>query len=157
CAFLLLFAFYPLVLTLVNSFRNVTVPGLVTGDMPFVWFDNYRAILDDQEFWVSTGRAVIFTVVCVGAQFLLGLLLAVLLKRSFRCRGMLRVLLMVPWVLPVVVIGATYKWMFQSGNGLVNTVLRMVGLDGVGWLEQSSTAFIAIIIANIWYGFPFAL
>lgn len=157
CVFLLLFAVYPLGLTLVNSFRSVTVPGLVTGAMPFIGFDNYVAVVTDSAFWDSVGRTVVFTVVCVAAQFLIGLAMAVLLNRPFRGRSTLRVLLMIAWVLPVVVIGATFKWMFQSGNGLVNTVLRGLGLDGIGWLEQPTTAFVAIIIANVWFGIPFAM
>lgn len=157
CVFLLLFAVYPLGLTLVNSFRSVTVPGLVTGVMPFLGFDNYVVVVTDSAFWDSAGRTVVFTVVCVAAQFLIGLAIAVLLNRPFRGRSTLRLLLMIAWVLPVVVIGATFKWMFQSGNGLVNTVLRALGFDGIGWLEQPSSALVAIIIANIWFGIPFAM
>jgi multiple sugar transport system permease protein len=155
--FLLAFAVYPLVLTVLNSFRDVTVPGLVTGKMPFVGLENYRTIVGDREFWQSAWRAVVFTVVCVVCQFGLGLLLAVLLNRPFRGRGVLRTILMVPWVLPIIVIGATFKWMFQSGNGLVNTVLSYIGIQGPGWLEAAGPAFLTIIIANIWFGFPFAM
>lgn len=155
--FLLLFAIYPLFLTLVNSFRRVTVPGLVTGDMPFIGLENYGKVVSDPLFFASLGRTLLFTVVCVAVQFLLGLILAVLLNRKFVGRGILRMLMMVPWVLPIVVIGATFKWMFQTGNGLINTILKMTGLSAVPWLEQPNTAFAAIILANIWLGFPFAM
>lgn len=156
-AFLAAFAVYPLAMTTVNSFRKVTVPGLVSGRLPFNGLDNYNQVIGSADFWRAAWLTLVFTVVCVAAQFLLGLALALLLNQQFRGRGVFRALLMVPWVMPVVVIGATFKWMFQSGNGLVNTVLRATGLDGVGWLEQPGPAFIAIIIANIWFGFPFAM
>lgn len=158
CLFLLAFAVYPLVTTIANSLRNVTVTGLITGNLPFVGFANFAKVLADPKFAQSALLAVIFTVVCVAFQFTLGFALAVLLNRKFAGRGILRGILMIPWVLPIVVIGSTFKWMFQSGNGLVNTVLRMISPDlAVGWLEQATPAFIAIIIANIWLGFPFAL
>lgn len=155
--FLAVFALYPLVLTIVNSFRNVTVLGLMTGNMPGVGFDNYVQVLKDPMFWESTWRAVIFTVACVSVQFTLGLVLAVLLNKRFKGRGVLRTVLMVPWVVPIVVTGAVFKWMFTSGNGLVNTVIRMFGGQGFGWLEKPGSAFLAVIIANIWLGFPFAM
>lgn len=157
CAFLAAFAAYPLAMTVVNSFRKVTVPGLVTGTLPFIGVDNYAQVIDDEQFWRATWLTIVFTVVCVAAQFIIGLVLAVLLNRRFRGRTLFRGLLMVPWVMPVVVIGATFKWMFQSGNGLVNTILRQVGVGGVGWLEQPGPALAAVIIANVWFGFPFAM
>lgn len=157
CVFLAAFAAYPLVMTVINSFRKVTVPGLVTGRLPFIGLDNYRQMIESPDFWRATTLTVVFTVVCVAAQFLLGLAMAVLLNNKFRGRGVFRALLMVPWVMPIVVVGATFKWMFQSGNGLVNTVLRAWGLGGVGWLEQPGPAFAAVIIANVWFGFPFAM
>ncbi|WOQ70149.1 sugar ABC transporter permease [Microbacterium limosum] len=156
--FLIVFAAYPIVITIVNSFRDVTVVGLVTGIMPFVGFDNYVEVLTDPQFAHSTWLTVVFTVFSVACQFLLGLGMALLLNGRFRGRRALAGLLMVPWVLPIVVIAATFKWMFQSGNGLVNTVLRAINPDlAVGWLEQATPAMIAIIIANIWFGFPFAM
>ncbi|AXE37665.1 carbohydrate ABC transporter permease [Acidipropionibacterium virtanenii] len=155
--FLIVFAVYPLILTVINSFRRVTVPGLISGHMSFIGFQNYRKIVADPQFWSSAWRTLLFTVVCVAFQFTLGLLAAVLLNRPFRGRGVLRGLLMVPWVLPIVVIGSTFKWMFQSGNGLVNTVLGYFGIHGPGWLEQPGLAFVTIIVANIWFGFPFAM
>lgn len=158
CVFLLLFAIYPIVTTIVNSFRNVTVTGLITGNLPFVGLDNFVMVLKDPKFAQSALLAVIFTVVCVAAQFTLGLALALLLNRRFAGRGLLRGILMIPWVLPIVVIASTFKWMFQSGNGLVNTVLRSIDPNlAVGWLESATPAFIAIVIANIWLGFPFAM
>lgn len=158
CLFLLAFAVYPLATTVVNSFRNVTVTGLITGNLPFVGFSNFAEVLGDPKFAQAALLAVVFTVVCVAFQFTLGFALALLLNRRFAGRAILRGVLMIPWVLPIVVIASTFKWMFQSGNGLVNTVLRTISPDlAVGWLESATPAFIAIIIANIWLGFPFAL
>jgi multiple sugar transport system permease protein len=158
CLFLLVFAAYPIVITVVNSFRHITVLGLVTGNLPFVAFDNYVAVVFEPRFQQSAWLALVFTVASVSVQFLLGLGMALLLNGRFRGRAALAGILMIPWVLPVVVIAATFKWMFQSGNGLVNTVLRAINPDlAVGWLEQATPAMVAIIIANIWFGFPFAM
>lgn len=158
CLFLLVFAAYPIVITVVNSFRNVTVLGLVTGNLPFVALENYTAIMTEPRFLQSAWLALVFTVASVSVQFLIGFGMALLLNGRFRGRGVLAGLLMIPWVLPVVVVAATFKWMFQSGNGLVNTVLRWINPElAIGWLEQATPAMIAIIIANIWFGFPFAM
>jgi multiple sugar transport system permease protein len=157
CAFLIAFAVYPLATTVVYSFRHVTISGLLTGDMAFVGVDNFADAFRDPLLAHSTWLAVVFTVSCVAAQFVVGFALALLLNQSFRGRGVLRGLLMLPWVLPIVVIGATFKWMFQS-SGLVNTVIGSVDPQWqVGWLQQATPAMITIIIANIWLGFPFAM
>jgi multiple sugar transport system permease protein len=156
--FLLVFAAYPIVVTVVNSFRHVTVIGLVTGNLPFVALENYVAVTTEPRFVQAAWLALVFTVASVSVQFLIGLGMALLLNHRFRGRAALAGILMIPWVLPIVVVAATFKWMFQSGNGLVNTVLRSISPDlAVGWLEQATPAMIAIIIANIWLGFPFAM
>lgn len=154
--FMAAFAVYPLATTILNSFRQVSVGGLITGNLPFVGMANYTDLFGDDRFSRAVVLAVIFTLSSVVAQFVLGLGLAVLLNRHFAGRRVLQAFLVVPWVLPVIVVTITFKWMFQSGNGVVNALLG--ALDPtleVGWLEEAAPALIAIIIANVWWGFPF--
>jgi multiple sugar transport system permease protein len=155
-AFLLAFAVYPIVTTVIYSFRSVTVTGLLTGQLPFVGLANYREVLSDPDFRHSVQISLIFTIASVAFQFVIGFALAVLFNERFPGRGVLRGLVMVGWVLPLVVVGTTFKWMFQSGTGVINALLKAVDPSlAVGWLEQPHSSLTAIILTNIWLGVPF--
>jgi multiple sugar transport system permease protein len=155
--FLLIFAAYPIVMTIVYSFEKVTVPGLMTHRLPFVGLDNYLTVLADPGFMQSARISAIFTIASVFFQFVIGFSLALLFNERFALRGALRGLIMLGWVLPIIVVGTTFKWMFQNRDGVINALLN--GLFGhsaaAPWLEQPTYALIAIIIANIWLGVPF--
>jgi multiple sugar transport system permease protein len=154
--FLLVFAIYPIAVTVVYSFRNVTVAGLLSGRLPFVGLGNYREVLADPQFVHSVTVSVIFTVVSVIFQFGIGFALALLFNVRFPGRGAMRAIVMIGWVLPLVVVGTIFKWMFQSGEGVVNTVLTAVHPSlAVAWLEEPKSALGAIILTNIWLGIPF--
>jgi multiple sugar transport system permease protein len=155
--FLLLFAVYPIAMTVIYSFQKVTVAGLMTRNLPFVGLLNYFTVLRDPAFMQAAYLSAIFTVASVFFQFIFGFALALLFNTTFPLRSLLRGLIMLGWVLPLIVVGTTFKWMFQSSNGIFNTALK--GLFGpaaaLPWLEQSGSALVAIIVANIWLGIPF--
>lgn len=155
--FLLLFAVYPIAMTVIYSFQKVTVSGLMTRNLPFVGLKNYATVLQDPAFIQAAYLSAVFTVASVLFQFVFGFALALLFNRTFPLRSLLRGLIMLGWVLPLIVVGTTFKWMFQSSNGIFNTALKSLFGPGaaVPWLEQSGSALVAIILANIWLGIPF--
>ena len=155
--FLLLFAVYPIVMTGIYSFQKVTVAGLMTRNLPFVGLLNYVTVLRDPAFLQAAHVSAVFTVSSVFFQFIFGFALALLFNNNFPLRSLLRGLIMLGWVLPLIVVGTTYKWMFQSSSGIINHALESLFGPGaaVPWLEQSGSALLAIIIANIWLGIPF--
>lgn len=124
---------------------------------PFIGLENYITALADPVFWAGLATSVIWVVVSVGLQFLLGLGAALLLNRRFAWRGLARALIVVPWALPSVIIGLIWTWMLDFNLGLVNEVgLRLGLLDHpIAWLSQPGTAFAAVILAVVWQGFPF--
>lgn len=154
--FLLAFAAYPIVTTVVYSFRKVTVPGLMTGKLPFVGLANYQQVLTDPLFQHSVLIALIFTAASVLFQFIFGFSFALLFNNRFPLRGLLRGLVMLAWVMPLIVVGTVFKWMFQSGTGIINAGLAAIDPSlPVAWLEQPRSALLAVIITNIWLGIPF--
>jgi multiple sugar transport system permease protein len=124
---------------------------------PFVGLANYAAALADPVFWDSLLTSLIWVVVAVGLQFLLGLAAALLLNRRFAWRGMARALIVVPWALPSVIIGLIWTWMLDFNLGLVNEIGARLGLlaHPIPWLSQPGTALAAVILAVVWQGFPF--
>lgn len=123
----------------------------------FVGLGNYVRALTDPVFWLSLRNSVIWIVLAVGLQFLLGLLTALLLNQSFWWRGIARALIVVPWALPSVIIGLMWTWMYDFNLGLFNDVLMTIGVidEPIAWLARTDTTFYAIIFALIWQGFPF--
>lgn len=123
----------------------------------FVGLANYATALADPVFWQSLLTSLIWVVVAVGLQFLLGLGAALLLNRRFAWRGLARALMVVPWALPSVIIGLIWTWMLDFNLGLVNEVGVRLGLldHPIAWLSQPGTALAAVILAVVWQGFPF--
>jgi multiple sugar transport system permease protein len=155
--FLLLLVGYPIVYNLVMSVQNVTLGNLRFFSRPWVGLQNYRALLDDPLFWLVTRNTVIFTVANVAVQFMLGLALALYFQLSFPGGAFLRGLVLVGWMLPPLVIGAVWKWLLASDNGVINYALQSLGLvsDKIYWLSDPSLSLLAVTMANIWFGVPF--
>ena len=102
-------------------------------------------------------NTVLFTVGSIVGQFVLGLALAVFFRNRFRLSGVLRSLLLLPWLLPLIVSSAIWKWILDTDSGALNQFLRSVGLisTNVPWLTSTSVALLAVIAVNVWIGIPF--
>ena len=146
---------YPVVRTLTLSFLH---ENLATGfKAEFAGLDNFGRIIGDSRLHYSLRTTLLFTVVSVGAEFLIGLLLALSADSLIRGRGSVRVILLIPWTLPTAVIAVLWTWVFNDQFGLLNTVLMRLGLmdSPVAWLAQPSTAMAAMIVADVWKTTPF--
>ncbi|HYH04465.1 MAG TPA: sugar ABC transporter permease, partial [Bacillota bacterium] len=122
-------------------------------------FANYTRLLTDVEFWQSLKNTAWFVVLSITGDLLIGLGAALLLNQKVRGKAFFRVLAMLPWMIPSVVTGATWRWMYNATSGIINSVLLYIGLidKPVLWLSEQSTAMFSIIFANIWRGFPYVM
>ncbi|RVU28819.1 sugar ABC transporter permease [Streptomyces antnestii] len=156
-AYLLLFFGYPIVKNVVMSFQQYTPTTFYTGAAPFVGRQNYAEILASDLFAKSLLTTLLFTAGSICGQFVLGLGFALFFQRRFPLGGVLRSLLLLPWLLPLVVSGATWRWMLDPDTGVVNAVLRALHLSssGIPWLTGTSQALVSVILINIWIGIPF--
>ena len=98
-----------------------------------------------------------FGFACVAATMAAGLAVALLLDRPFRGRGLLVVLVLLPWAVPRVAAGVVWRWMFDDQYGLVNWTLSHLGHDftGFSWFNDRWPAFIAVGVVVVWQSFPF--
>lgn len=158
-AYVIVFFGYPLVNNITMGFQNYTVGSFYTGDAPFVGFRNYVDVFHDPVFGKAVVNTVLFTVGSIVCQFGIGLALAVFFNGRFLGSGLLRSLLLLPWLLPLVVSGAVWRWMLDADHGVINTVLRALHLASgpVPWLTSPHWALAAVILTNIWIGIPFNL
>lgn len=155
--YLLAFFGYPLVYNLVMSFQHYTAGSFYTGRAPFVGFDNYASVFGDPLFTRTLLNTVVFTVASLFFQFTIGLALAVFFRRHFPLGGVLRALLLVPWLLPLIVSGTVFRWILDQDYGVLNQALLGLHLisDPVPWLSSTSVALAGVTLANIWVGIPF--
>ncbi|HWC82403.1 MAG TPA: sugar ABC transporter permease [Pseudonocardiaceae bacterium] len=157
--YVLVFFGYPLAHNISISLRDYTVRSFFTGEAPLVGFANYGTVFDDPLFGKAILNTLIFTVASIFFQFVIGLALAVFFADRFPGGNLLRALLLLPWLLPLVVSGAVWRWMLDADHGVVNAALRALHLTtgATPWLTSPHWALPAVIIANIWIGIPFNL
>ncbi|MFC7374654.1 MULTISPECIES: carbohydrate ABC transporter permease [unclassified Brachybacterium] len=155
--YMVLFFGYPIIKNVVMSFQNYDFATFFNGQAPFVGLDNYAATFSDPIFLRALGNTGLFTVGSIIGQFVLGMCLALYFRKKFPLSGFLRSLLLLPWLLPMIVSAAVWRWILEQDNGALNEFLTGIGLisDPIPWLNSSDTALIAVIIVNIWLGIPF--
>jgi multiple sugar transport system permease protein len=155
--FLAAFLLYPVCTMLLYSFQEVNIGTLLTGDIPFVGLANYHTVLTDPIFRSALGVSLEFAVGSLIFQFGIGFLLALLFSKPLPLVGVMRGSIMIAWMLPIVVSGTIFKWMFQSDAGIINYGLQSIGVihSPIDWLSDPKIALWAVIVANIWIGIPF--
>jgi len=151
-----IFVIFPVIWSAIISFTDLTLVGPKAMELTFIGIKNYMKLLSDPDFYNSIKVSFLFTLfsALIGQAFL-GLLLAILLRME-GVRGKLPVTLAVfiAWILPEVVTG--YMWgAYASRYGLLNILLRPLGIGGVNWLYEKPLE--TIIIANIWRGTAFSM
>jgi multiple sugar transport system permease protein len=126
--------------------------------VPFVGFENYVEVFQDELFWQSVSRTAWFTILSVVAIMVIALAVALLLNEEFRGRRFLSAMLLVPWAIPYVANGLMWKWIYDSGYGALNGVLFQ--LDFIDkymvWLGDSDKTLALIANAFVWKEVPLA-
>jgi multiple sugar transport system permease protein len=154
----LLFAFaLPVVYNVMLSFEQTSPATIAHFTAPFAGLDNYHAVFHDPTSRSAIVRTLEFTVLSLLFQVLIGFSLALLFSYRFPGRTLARSLIIVPWLLPLIVTGVIFRFLFQAEGGAVNQLLTNLGLihDPIQWLNDPSLALWTILIANIWLGVPF--
>lgn len=154
----LAFVAWPVLKNLQTSFLGNTE---FDPSLSFVGLDNYRWLVETRASQLAFRNVLLFGVLTVPVQMVLGLLLAVALRGRGLVRGLLRTLLFLPVVLTPVVIGYLFADLLETTNGSVNTTLRAIGLDALAhpWLADPSTALPVVAAVNVWMwtGFSMAI
>lgn len=149
--------FLPLAQAFVQSLN--AAPSGFSAEEEFVGLANYTEIISDEYFATLLLNSFSWTFFVVVGQNLLGFALALIFNAKWRLSGLLRAIVVLPWVLPGVVAAILWRFMYDPQLGLVASVLQRVFGEELGraqLLADPDTALIAVIIAGIWKGFPFA-
>lgn len=157
--YMALFFGYPVVKNVIMSFQDYTTATFFTGEAPWVGVQNYVTVLSSSLFSTSLLNTALFTIGSILGQFVIGLALAIYFQRKFPLNGILRSLLLLPWLLPLIVSSAVWRWILDKDSGALNRFLGDLNIidTGVPWLTSTSLALIAVVGVNIWIGIPFNL
>ena len=143
-----LFSWWPIIRGLLISFQQTNLVDPAT----WVGLENFRALTDDP----MVGTAVQNTLLFVGLGLLIGfpapLILAAVMSTIRRGAGVYRVLVYLPVVIPPVVAILLWKWFYDPGSGLFNTLLGQIGLGPYPWLQSSNTAMLSLVLESTWAG-----
>lgn len=121
-------------------------------------FKNYQQIFKNNAFWSYFGTTLIFVVLTVGMQLIMGLMLALLLNSKIRGQKFYRGMFIIPWTVPSVVVAILWRWMFQQQYGVLNYVamqLRLISGMDLNWTADSTLAMASIVIACVWKQLPY--
>lgn len=154
-AALLLVAFWPLARTFYFSFTDATLDDPSVYD--FIGWRNFIDIAQDAQWWRAVGNTLVFTVVSVALETLLGLGIALLLNQALPGRGILRAAILIPWSIPVVVSAKIWEWMLHDQFGIINNLLIAAGLvdHGIAWTATPSLVLGVVIFVDVWITTPF--
>lgn len=155
--YIAVFLVFPLLYNMWISLTDANGRNLVKGTYSFNNFENYATVLHDASFWKAFMLSMVFTIACLTLQYTIGFALAMFFRNPFPGNGIIRALLLVGWILPPVVTGTIFRWLFDTDYGVLNFILQGLGfIDApVQWLTTGTTAMVAVIVANLWVGIPF--
>jgi multiple sugar transport system permease protein len=153
-----LFAFVvPVIYNLILSFEVTTPATIASLFAPWAGISNYKVTLLNSITQSALIRTLTFTVLSLLFQFLIGFGLALLFNLRFPLNKLARSLVIVPWLLPFLVTGFIFRFLFQLEAGAVNQVLVDLHLihAPIGYLLSPGWAYVTVLITNIWLGVPF--
>lgn len=153
---LVVFLLFPLVWNIYVSVHNVSILTILK-DWEFVGLENFIDLLTEPKFYESLKLTLFFAGGSVLAQFTIGLVLSILLNQKIQGTNIFRMLLIIPWSVSTVITAFSFKFMYDDNFGILNYLLKQMGLDSVGWLSDPNIAIWSIVLTNIWYGTPFTI
>lgn len=144
---------YPVFSSLYFAFTD---RNLLKAAYHFVGFENFSFLLSNKEFWNAFTNSIKWTIGSVAGQLVLGFLAALALEKVPRFSGLFRVLILIPWAFPAIVIGFSWRWILNDVYGFLPNLLNAIGLsDGnASILANPSYVFAAVLCINIWFGTP---
>jgi arabinogalactan oligomer/maltooligosaccharide transport system permease protein len=161
-AFVVLFGVvvYPFFYNVIISLSNMSLRHI--KDWEIIGFGQYVKVFTEPSqpnFYMVFLKTIIWTVVNVVFHVVIGVFLALVLnQKEIRGKGVWRAILVLPWAVPQLIVALTWRGMFNYEYGAINLMLtQWLGVQGVQWLRQPLEAFLAVIITNVWLGFPFMM
>jgi len=150
--FIVVMMLFPVIYTFFLSFTNWNL----TSGMPlsFVFLKSYQRVLSEPRFLHAIGRTFYFTALTVSVETVLGMIIALILNREFRGKGLAKLIMLLPLVSTPVAIGIAWNLFYDPTIGLANFVLTSLGLPKLQWTGSASTVLPSLALVDIWQWTP---
>ena len=146
---------FPFVVSFILSFTDYSL--LRPGQTKFIFLDNYIELMKTDEFWIALRVTIVFTVLAVFIQVVLGVVFATLLHNENTNVSLLRTLYLLPLAITPIAATFTFRLMFNPSLGVLNYFMKLLGLEPQAWLASPNTAMLSLIIVDTWQWTPFIL
>jgi multiple sugar transport system permease protein len=147
------FIAFPLVDGILTSFSD----QVVGKSGSYIGFANFTRLLGDAHFQRAAANSLFLTIGVVAVKLVIGLACAVLLAQKMPARGLIRALVFLPWAVPGLIAGLSWKWIFDEQAGVLSYLVLALGITDkpVYWLSDPRIAMVSIGVAMVWHGLPF--
>lgn len=144
---------YPICISIFYSFTNKNLLGKTVR---FIGFRNYQAVLSNPEFYQALWNTIVYTVMSLSLQLILGFVVALALNRIERLKGIFRTLILIPWAFPMIIVTFTWSYLLNDLYGIVNAKLIQWGLiaQPIQFLADPRLAMATVSFINVWFGVP---
>ena len=151
---LIVFWIYPIIKSIFISFTDW---DYMTADYSFVGLENFFNLFSDKNFFQALINTITFSLGTILPTIIGGLILAMLLKRSFSGSSLYKVILFSPWITPTVAISIVWTWIFDPNMGIANSVPEFFNIAPLQWVHSSKTSMLAVIIVTVWKSVGYAM
>jgi multiple sugar transport system permease protein len=145
---------YPVVSAFQLGFYDWSM-GTPWSSARWVGLDSFVSAFTNPRVWSSLWTTLLFAAVCVSAEMVLGIALALALEHPVRGMAFFRTLFILPMMIAPIAVGLAWRYMFDAQFGLINAVLGVFGIAAKTWLADPTLAFVAIVVADVWQWTPF--
>jgi multiple sugar transport system permease protein len=153
---LLAFFLYPIIYSFYLSLTNTNffLPGFQSK---FIGLENYISLFKNPDFIFSIRISFVYATVSTFIKLLFGFLLALIFQKQIRGFGFFRTIIVIPIMITPICAGLIWKYMMQPGFGLINYFLKFLGITGLNWYTEPSSALISVLLVDIWMLLPFVI
>jgi multiple sugar transport system permease protein len=123
----------------------------------FIWFGNYQSFLTDSEFWNTVRVSLEYTVLTVGVELLLGLVIALLLQKPSRFNNLASILLLLPLMTAPALAALMWKLMTNPNFGILSYFVQSLGVQDFKWASSPSSALFTVVLVDVWVYTPFIM
>jgi multiple sugar transport system permease protein len=150
-----IFIYYPLFKGVVMAFQSYSLFDLT--NIHFIGLENFKTVMAETAFKDSLINSFYWVFFSLIPQLVIGFIVALMLRRKFRGRGIYQAFIFFPWAMSGFLIGLIWRWMLNGQAGVINDLLLKMGIidTPIPFLADPNWAMASVIIANIWYGITF--
>ncbi|WHY19729.1 sugar ABC transporter permease [Paenibacillus sp. G2S3] len=138
-------------------YLSFTEWDFMSPEKTFVGLTNYLDLFSNPAFYKALRVTLLFCAGSVLPVILIGLGLALLMNGKLKGSTLYQVLLFSPWVTPTVAVSIVWSWIYEPEIGLANTVLDLLGLEKIGWLQDPKWALLGVLLVTIWKSVGWAM